>query len=63
MSALVDTPSKEDLKRLEMRKAEKSLKMASSTSEDDLSASEKRSKLQKAQKLASSSQRRVTFQD
>jgi hypothetical protein len=45
MSALVDTPSREEIKRQEMKKAEKSLKMASSTSEDELSASEKKAKL------------------
>lgn len=64
MSALVDTPTKEELKRLEMKKAEKSLKMASSASEDDLSASEKRTKLEKAKKIgANSTQKRVTFED
>lgn len=64
MSALVDTPSKEELKRIEMKKAEKSLKMASSTSEDELSASEKRTKLEKAKKLgAGTSHKRVTFED
>ena len=48
MSALVDTPSKEELKQLEMKRAEKSLKMASasSASEDEQSANEKRKKLQ-----------------
>ncbi len=51
MSALVDTPSKEELKRIEMRKAERSLKVASS--EDELSASE-RNRNQK---------KRVTFSD
>ncbi len=60
MSALVDTPSREEIKRQEMKKAEKSLKMASSTSEDELSASEKKAKLQKAQKLGA---KRVTFED
>jgi len=63
MSALVDTPSKEELKRMEMKKAEKSLKMASSTSEDELSASEKKAKQAKANKIIPGGAKRVTFED
>lgn len=44
MSALVDTPSKEELKRREIKKAERSIKMASGSSDDDHSANEKQNK-------------------
>lgn len=60
MSPLVDMPTKEELKKAEMRKAEKSLKLASSTSEDELSEAEKQRKQEKAKAMQT---RRVTFSD
>jgi hypothetical protein len=53
MSALVDTPSKEELKRREMKKAERSLKMASGSSDDDHHSATERSSPSKG-KLSSS---------
>ena len=56
MSALVDTPSKEEIKRREQKKAERSLKMAaSSASEDDHKQSSATKDKHK--------QKRVTFED
>ena len=58
ISALVDTPSKEDLLKKELKRAERSLKLASASS-----ASEDESATERKRKYLAQQQKRVTFKD